>query len=720
MKEQEEQFRIVFEQASDGIFITDSIGRFIDVNRAGCKMLGYTKEEIIRLTVADILHQSEIERLYTGIEQLIKGEEKRERGRFRRKDQAIFIGEVSSRELSNGRLLAIVRDITEQVKEEEDIQKSEERFRLTLDHLLEGCMIIGFDWTYLYVNDAAARNGQNTRENLLGRNMPEMYPGVEKSTVFAHYKQCMEERIPQHFEEPFTFTDGTTVWNRFSVEPVSEGIFILALDITQQKKDEEQLRKNEARLKVALGLTKFTLFNQNLDLSYDWIFQSQIGLSPEQVVGKTDEEIMTSNPDAARKLTKLKREVLQSGKSAQGEIEYNHNNKILHYSIFIDPLFNTDGQIIGITGASLDITERKKAEETIRSSETKWRNLFEILPVGVSVVDSNRKVLEYNSALCQILDLSPEDLLNGKHLGRKYLNSDNTLINPNELPTYKAIHENKTMKDIEIFLKKEDGSSIWLNVNAAPFQASKSSIVTTIDITQRKKWEEEIQNSKIQLDQLYKHINEVREEERSAIAREIHDELGQTLASLKLDLIGIQEDFEEQIRLKRRISKAVTLVDTSIKTVRKISSALRPQMLDELGLAAAIEWLSNDFKKRSGIKCSLDLQYIDYLEPNISISLFRIFQAALANIMLHSKAKSISVKLELRDELLLLSVKDDGIGITQEQINSTKSFGIVGMSERAQQINGGFEINSEINKGTEIKVTVPVNGKKNRYENSNS
>lgn len=596
MKEQEEQFRIVFEQASDGIFISDSIGRFIDVNRAGCKMLGYTKEEIIRLTVADILHQSEIERLYTGIEQLIKGEEKRERGRFRRKDQTIFIGEVSSRELSNGRLLAIVRDITEQVQEEEDIQKSEERFRVTLDHLLEGCMIIGFDWTYLYVNDSAARNGQNTRENLLGRTMLEMYPGVEKSTVFAHYKQCMEERIPQHFEEPFTFADGTTVWNRFSVEPVSEGIFILALDITQQKKD----------------------------------------------------------------------------------------------------------------------------EEILRISEAKWRNLFEILPVGVSVVDSNRKIQEFNNALCQILELSPEELLSGKYNNRRYLNSDYTEFNFDELPSIRTIQKNEPIRDVEVCVEVEGGIRKWVSVNAAPIPYLNSSILATIDITGQKKAEAEIVKSREQLMQLYRHLNEVREEERSAIAREIHDELGQSLASLKLDLIGIKEDFEEQLKLKRKIDKAITLVDTSIKTVQKISSALRPQMLDELGLAAAIEWLSNDFKKRSGIKCSLDLQDIDYLEPNISISLFRIFQAALANIMLHSKAKSISVKLELRDEILLLSVKDDGIGITQEQINSSKSFGIVGMSERAEQINGSFEINSEINKGTEIKVTVPVTGKKNRYENSNS
>jgi PAS domain S-box-containing protein len=579
MKEQEEQFRIIFEQASEGIFVADTLGRIIDANRAGCKMLGYTKEEITLLTIADILHEDEIERLHSGIEQLISGEEKREKGRFKRKDQSVFSCEISATRLSDGRLQATVRDITEQIAEKESLLRSEERFRLTLDHLLEGCMIIGFDWTYLYVNDAAARNGQNTPENLLGRTMLEMYPGVEKSTVFAHYKRCMEERIPLRFEEPFTFANGTTVWNTFSVEPVPEGIFVLALDITNRKKIEEELWKHEARMKAALHLIKFTVFNQDLELRYTWLFQSQVGFSLEQVKGKTDEDLFPA--DVARKLTEIKSKVVKSGESARGEFEIEMNNRKAIYELYIEPLHSNEGRITGITGTSFDITERIHAEEEMNQSREK-------------------------------------------------------------------------------------------------------------------------------IVQLYRHLSDVREEERAIMAREIHDELGQSLASLKLDLIGIQEDNERQVKLKRKISKAITMVDNSIKTVRKISSALRPQMLDELGLASAIEWLSNDFKKRTGLKCKLDLQEIDEPGGMISISLFRIFQAALTNIMLHSRARSMAVKLAVNNNLLILSVTDDGIGITQEAINSHKSFGIVGMHERTKHINGTFEIHSEINKGTEIRVTVPV------------
>ena len=178
--------------------------------------------------------------------------------------------------------------------------------------------------------------------------------------------------------------------------------------------------------------------------------------------------------------------------------------------------------------------------------------------------------------------------------------------------------------------------------------------------------------------------------------------------------MGIQDDLDEYPALKLKIDKAIALVNSTIKTVQKICSELRPQMLDELGLAAAIEWQTHEFKKRTGIKCKLELQEIEELEENITISLFRIFQASLTNIILHSKAKTISVKLTLTDSLLSLVVADDGIGIKQEQLDSPKSFGIIGMRERANNINSRFTIKSEIDKGTKITVTVPITGKKEK------
>lgn len=133
-------------------------------------------------------------------------------------------------------MAGIAEDITDRKVTEEDLVQSRERYKSVLDNMLEGCMVIGFDWTYIYVNETAARHGYQERENLLGRKMTSVYPGVEKSEVFMHYRHCMEERVPQLFESSYTFDDGTTNFYEFRVAPVPEGIFVLSLDITDRIK----------------------------------------------------------------------------------------------------------------------------------------------------------------------------------------------------------------------------------------------------------------------------------------------------------------------------------------------------------------------------------------------------------------------------------------------------------------------------------------------------
>ncbi len=140
-------------------------------------------------------------------------------------------------------MAGIAEDITDRKVTEEDLVQSRERYKSVLDSMLEGCMVIGFDWTYIYVNETAARHGYQERENLLGRRMTSVYPGVEKSEVFIHYKHCMEERVPQRFESSYTFEDGTTNWYEFRVTPVPEGIFVLSLDITDRIKPRRRTEK---------------------------------------------------------------------------------------------------------------------------------------------------------------------------------------------------------------------------------------------------------------------------------------------------------------------------------------------------------------------------------------------------------------------------------------------------------------------------------------------
>ena len=337
----DQKFRYMFARNPLPMWIYDlETLAFLEVNDAASHHYGYSREEFRSMTLKDIRPEEETDKLLRDVELTMRSYNPAGEWRHLKKHGEIIHVEIISHAITYGGHKArhvVVKDITARKQAEAALLLSEKRFRNALDQLLEGCMIIGFDWTYLYVNDSAARNGQNRPENLLGRTIFEMYPGVEKSNVFAHYQRCMVERIPQRFIEEYTFVDGTTVWNSFSVEPVREGIFILAMDITQQK----------------------------------------------------------------------------------------------------------------------------SAEATLRVSEAKWRRLFDILPVGVSISKADREVLEFNSALGQILGIDKAGMHSGVYGNRNYFKPDNSLMNLEDFPSYIAIQENKAIRDFEFYAEKEDGSSLW-------------------------------------------------------------------------------------------------------------------------------------------------------------------------------------------------------------------------------------------------------------------
>jgi len=141
-----------------------------------------------------------------------------------------------------------LRDISERKRAEEALRESEKRLRQTLDAMLEGCQIIGFDWRYLYVNDAVARHGRRAKQGLLGHTMMEMFPGIEKTEVFRHLRRCMEKRVPHRMETEFTHPDGDKAWFELSIQPVPEGTLVLSLDISERKRAEEELQQAREEL----------------------------------------------------------------------------------------------------------------------------------------------------------------------------------------------------------------------------------------------------------------------------------------------------------------------------------------------------------------------------------------------------------------------------------------------------------------------------------------
>ena len=265
LRESEAKLRAIFETSVDAIGVSRAGIHFL-TNPAYLTLFGYSSsDDLAGKPITDLIAPSERPAIVETIRRRARRENVPSSYETRgcRKDGTEFDMDVHVSTYKSGSetfAVVVIRDITERKRAEEALQnahdeleqkvvertaelaKSTERLRLTLDNMVEGCMIIGYDWTYLYVNDSAARQGHQKRENLIGRKMLEMYPGVEKSEVFAGYKHCMDDHFPRRFESTFTFPDGATNWFEFSVEPVREGIFVLTVDITERKHTEEALR----------------------------------------------------------------------------------------------------------------------------------------------------------------------------------------------------------------------------------------------------------------------------------------------------------------------------------------------------------------------------------------------------------------------------------------------------------------------------------------------
>ncbi len=226
----------------------------------------------------------------------------------------------------------------------------------------------------------------------------------------------------------------------------------------------------------------------------------------------------------------------------------------------------------------------------------------------------------------------------------------------------------------------------------------------------RQRAEEQLRVSNDQLRALTGHLQHVREQERTRIAREVHDELGQSLTALKIDLSWLSARLRGSSRLLlRKLNEMSSQVDSTIQTVRRIATELRPGILDSLGLVAAIEWQAADFQERTGIPCDVGIAVADDIawEGEFTTACFRIFQETLTNIMRHARATRVEVRLGEIDGDFVLSVRDNGRGIADKDLAGLGSLGLTGMRERAAQIGGEIMVESLRGHGTTVTMRVP-------------
>ena len=229
------------------------------------------------------------------------------------------------------------------------------------------------------------------------------------------------------------------------------------------------------------------------------------------------------------------------------------------------------------------------------------------------------------------------------------------------------------------------------------------------DITDRHFASEQVRVAAEQLRALASRLQQVREEERTEVAREIHDELGQALTGLKLDIAWMKNRLPRNHAMMEQCASVIERIDQTLTAVRRIATELRPSILDQLGLAAALEWQGQEFRARTGIDVTTEIVVDDALIPDkLGSSAFRILQESLTNVLRHSKATHVAIRLERTPSLLTLEITDNGVGASPTYLNGTRSLGVIGMRERALACGGEFSIAGTPGKGTTVLLRVPL------------
>lgn len=355
--------------------------------------------------------------------------------------------------------------------------------------------------------------------------------------------------------------------------------------------------------------------------------------------------------------------------------------------------------------------------QTIGQDEAR-RRLEELEALESSILDAipqavvglhNRRINFVNHAVRVIFGWTPKELI-GKSAGLFYCNDEDS---QKIAQIFYSALENQRTYSIEYPCRRKDGRKILCMMRASRIGdrlEERRIVITYEDITVKKQEEEELQRSREQLRNLSAHLQAAREEESTRIAREIHDELGQSLTALQMDLSWLDKHLpKEACELKDKAKRMNRLVDTTVESVHKISTELRPVLLDDLGLVAAMEWQIEEFRKRSGVRCEAILKCDDHaIDKDLSTSLFRIFQEALTNIARHADATGVDVKLIQTGNEIRLEVADNGRGISRKQIHNSKSLGIIGMRERAHLWGGNVTVNGKCGSGTIVTVKIPI------------
>jgi PAS domain S-box-containing protein len=381
-----------------------------------------------------------------------------------------------------------------------------------------------------------------------------------------------------------------------------------------------------------------------------------------------------------------------------------------YFEVAHNPIFDVAGEVIGVSVFASDITEHKQAEEALRESEGRFRLLYEKAPLGYQSLDAAGCFIDVNQAWSDTLGYSHEEVI-GRWFG-DFLAPQEVEAFKQRFPKFKETGEIQ----VEVEMVRKDGAhAIIAIVGRIAYDEHggfKQTHCILTDITERKRAEDALRESRARLARLSRRLVDAQEQERRRIARELHDEVGQSLTALTISLDGVSQLALDDV-MRGKITEIQELTKNLIAEVSALSVELRPRVLDDLGLIPGLLSLFSRFSTQTGVEIDFKHTGIERkrVTPEIEISAYRIIQEALTNVVRHAGVKTASVRLQVEADILWIQVQDEGKGFDlQQAMNAVDSMGLLSMTERAEQVGGHLTVEAAPGEGTIITCRLPLDG----------
>ena len=728
-----DHFSRCFEHAEIGLAVTDPEGHVLETNSAYILITGYSEPELPDLKT--IIHPADLPIAQREVRSLLAGDIPAfvVELRYVKKDgsTAWVQNSVSLIHADDGqppKLAWLAQDITDRKRAEASLcaleesrtalNAAEQQYRQIFENAGEGIFQSTPEGRYLKANPALARmHGFDSPAELIrSRNDISRQIYVQPTQRDEFKRLLAEHGSVRGFEHEILRKDGDRIWVSVNAHAVRDGAGNIvyyegtAQDITERKRAEQALRDSEERYRDLVENSRELICTHDLDgqiLSVNRAAAELWGYDRQDFIKKNIRDILA--PSVRDQFSRYMERILTEGATSGPMLieTSSGEHRLLEYYNSL----RTEGVAEPIVrGIARDITEARRAEVALRESEERYRELFENSKDAFYVHDMNGIYTSINHAAEKLSGYSREQII-GKHFS-EFMTAEYARHVQRQLQK-KLESAGETTYEIETITKKGKHIPVEISSRLIFEQGVPVGVQGCVrDISEKKKAQEAARNYS-------RRLIDAQEAERRRISRELHDQVGQILTAVKMNLYALKHQCTQQEMLKS-INNNLSVIDEAVDQIRDLSIDLRPLLLDDLGLVVALRWYLERQMRNVGIPMKFvsgSLDEDDRFASELETACFRIVQEGVTNVVRHARASRISVRLERVVSDLILLITDDGAGFDARMLRSgtgTATLGLRGMEERAQAVGGTITIDSAPALGTEICARFPIKGEKRR------